>query len=46
MPQKLEVFKTTEKGWGVRCLNDIPSGAFICVYAGSILTDEEGDEVI
>lgn len=33
------------KGWGIRCLNDIPQGAFICVYAGHLLTEHEANEV-
>ncbi len=37
----LEVFKTERKGWGVRCLVDIPVGSFVCDYAGLILTDSE-----
>lgn len=37
----LEVFRTEEKGWGVRCSVDISSGAFVCEYMGEILTDEE-----
>ncbi|KAK5638380.1 hypothetical protein RI129_012675 [Pyrocoelia pectoralis] len=41
---KLQVFKTINKGWGIRCLNDIPQGAFICIYAGSILTEQMANE--
>lgn len=41
---KLQVFKTTNRGWGIRCLNDVPQGAFICIYAGSLLTDTMGNE--
>ena len=37
----LEVFKTEHKGWGVRCVVDIPVGSFVCDYAGLILTDSE-----
>jgi len=40
----LEVFRTEDKGWGVRCAVDIPSGAFICEYMGEILTDEEAEQ--
>ena len=42
---KLQVFKTSSKGWGIRCLNDIPQGAFICIYAGKLLTEEEANKV-
>ncbi|XP_025834178.1 histone-lysine N-methyltransferase eggless isoform X2 [Agrilus planipennis] len=41
---KLQVFKTTNRGWGIRCLNDIPQGAFICIYAGSLLTEQMANE--
>ncbi|CAI2730397.1 unnamed protein product [Schistosoma spindalis] len=33
---KLQVFKTARKGWGIRALNAIPKGTFICTYAGAI----------
>lgn len=29
------------KGWGVRTLEDLPKGAFVCEYAGEILTSAE-----
>ncbi|CAJ1976272.1 unnamed protein product [Sphenostylis stenocarpa] len=39
---KLQVFLTREgKGWGVRTLEDLPKGCFICEYAGEILTNTE-----
>ncbi|XP_050678224.1 histone-lysine N-methyltransferase eggless isoform X2 [Leptidea sinapis] len=51
---KLQVFKTMNRGWGIRALNDVPKGAFICIYAGNLLTDatanldglNEGDEYL
>ncbi|CAG9577151.1 unnamed protein product [Danaus chrysippus] len=51
---KLQVFKTLKRGWGIRTLNDIPKGCFICIYAGNLLTDatatldglNEGDEYL
>lgn len=33
------------KGWGVRALQDIPAGTFICTYAGEMLQDRKADEV-
>ena len=33
------------RGWGLRCLDDIPSGGFICVYAGQILSEQGANEV-
>ncbi|KAM6177798.1 histone-lysine N-methyltransferase SETDB2 [Rhynchocyon petersi] len=51
---RLQVFKTEKKGWGVRCLDDIDRGTFICIYSGRLLsrantektvaTDENGNE--
>ena len=32
------------RGWGLRCLDDIPSGGFICVYAGQILSEQGANE--
>ncbi|XP_038219825.1 histone-lysine N-methyltransferase eggless [Zerene cesonia] len=51
---KLQVFKTMNRGWGIRALNDVPKGAFLCIYAGNLLTDatanldglNEGDEYL
>uniref|UniRef100_A0A0D9XB16 SET domain-containing protein n=1 Tax=Leersia perrieri TaxID=77586 RepID=A0A0D9XB16_9ORYZ len=38
----LQVFFTREgKGWGLRTLDDLPKGSFICEYAGEILTSTE-----
>nr|CDS26933.1 histone lysine n methyltransferase setb1 [Hymenolepis microstoma] len=36
---RLQVFKTQRKGWGIRALNAIPRGTFICTYAGLIYND-------
>lgn len=44
MPHNLQLFKTEKKGWGVRCLNDIPKGTFICCYIGNILTETNATE--
>ncbi|XP_021811918.1 histone-lysine N-methyltransferase SUVR4-like, partial [Prunus avium] len=39
---KLQVFLTPEgKGWGLRTLEDLPPGAFVCEYVGEILTNTE-----
>ncbi|KAF5741826.1 histone-lysine N-methyltransferase SUVR2 isoform X1 [Tripterygium wilfordii] len=39
---KLQVFFTPEgKGWGLRTLQKLPKGAFICEYVGEILTNRE-----
>ncbi|MCD7472247.1 hypothetical protein HAX54_013274 [Datura stramonium] len=39
---KLQVFMTPEgKGWGLRTLEDLPRGAFVCEYVGEVLTNAE-----
>ena len=35
----LEVFMTESKGWGVRCREEVPAGAFVCCYVGQLITD-------
>jgi [histone H3]-N6,N6-dimethyl-lysine9 N-methyltransferase len=42
---RMELFKTVEKGWALRCLDDIPKGTFICIYAGNIMTENVSDKV-
>lgn len=42
---QLEIFKTESRGWGVRSLNSIPSGSFICEYAGELLEDKEAERL-
>lgn len=44
LSQKLQLFLTEKKGWGVRCLNDIPQGSFICIYVGFLLTESDANE--
>ncbi|CAN7998859.1 unnamed protein product, partial [Ixodes hexagonus] len=41
---RLQVFMTEKRGWGVRCLDDIPQGCFICIYAGQLLTEQGANE--
>ncbi|KAL0414229.1 UNVERIFIED_CONTAM: Histone-lysine N-methyltransferase SUVR4 [Sesamum radiatum] len=39
---KLQVFMTPEqKGWGLRTLEDLPKGAFVCEYVGEVITKRE-----
>ncbi|NP_001263285.1 histone-lysine N-methyltransferase SETMAR isoform 2 [Mus musculus] len=33
----LQVFQTEKKGWGLRTLEFIPKGRFVCEYAGEVL---------
>ncbi|KAJ8953721.1 hypothetical protein NQ314_007331 [Rhamnusium bicolor] len=44
MSLKLQVFKTHNRGWGIRCLNDVPQGSFLCIYAGTIHTEQMANE--
>ncbi|XP_022228791.2 histone-lysine N-methyltransferase eggless [Drosophila obscura] len=44
LEMKLQVFKTSNRGWGLRCVNDIPKGAFVCIYAGHLLTEAKANE--
>ncbi|KAL4224511.1 hypothetical protein ACF0H5_015212 [Mactra antiquata] len=44
LTNRLQVFKTERRGWGLRCLDDIPKGGFICIYAGQLLTDQGANE--
>ncbi|KAJ4712646.1 Histone-lysine N-methyltransferase, H3 lysine-9 specific protein [Melia azedarach] len=41
---QLEIFKTETRGWGVRSLNSIPSGSFICEYVGELLEEKEAEK--
>ena len=39
----LQIFKTKERGWGLRCPVDLRRGQFIDTYRGEIITSEEAD---
>ncbi|KAJ6259478.1 Histone-lysine N-methyltransferase [Drechslerella dactyloides] len=39
----LEIFKTGNKGWGLRCPIDLPAGKFIDRYIGEVITPKEAD---
>lgn len=41
----LELFRTRSCGWGVRCRNDLPSGAFVCCYFGDLMTEEHTEHM-
>ncbi|XP_075561351.1 histone-lysine N-methyltransferase SETDB2 isoform X3 [Pelecanus crispus] len=38
---RLQVFNTERKGWGVRCLDDIDKGTFVCTYSGRLMSRAE-----
>ncbi|KNA20959.1 hypothetical protein SOVF_047620 [Spinacia oleracea] len=40
---RLEVFKTKDKGWGLRSWDAIRSGIFICEYAGEVIDKAKYD---
>lgn len=40
----LQLFRTNGKGWGVRTLQSIPQGTFVCEYIGEILSDSDADQ--
>ena len=33
------------RGWGLRALDDIPMGTFVCTYAGQILNEDMANKV-
>ncbi|XP_047941753.1 probable inactive histone-lysine N-methyltransferase SUVR2 isoform X2 [Salvia hispanica] len=40
--RNIQVFMTPEgKGWGLRTLEDLPEGAFVCEFVGEVLTNSE-----
>ncbi|KAI5072278.1 hypothetical protein GOP47_0012384 [Adiantum capillus-veneris] len=46
MQYRLEVFRTANKGWGVRSWDTIPAGAPVCQYTGLLMRTEDADHVI
>ncbi|MBN3275930.1 EHMT1 methyltransferase, partial [Polyodon spathula] len=40
---RLQLFRTRRSGWGVRALQDVPDGTFVCEYVGEIISDSEAD---
>lgn len=40
----LQVFRTPEKGWGVRSPRDIAIGTFLCSYVGVVVTSDEAEQ--
>jgi len=39
----LEIFKTENRGWGLRCPENLRRGQFIDTYVGEIITSAEAD---
>nr|XP_054515294.1 histone-lysine N-methyltransferase EHMT1 isoform X21 [Pan troglodytes] len=40
---RLQLYRTRDMGWGVRSLQDIPLGTFVCEYVGELISDSEAD---
>ncbi|XP_049460318.1 histone-lysine N-methyltransferase EHMT1 isoform X1 [Epinephelus fuscoguttatus] len=40
---RLQLFRTAKKGWGVRAVQDIPQGTFVCEYVGEIISEAEAE---
>uniref|UniRef100_A0A8C6N4M2 [histone H3]-lysine(9) N-methyltransferase n=1 Tax=Mus spicilegus TaxID=10103 RepID=A0A8C6N4M2_MUSSI len=40
---RLQLYRTAKMGWGVRALQTIPQGTFICEYVGELISDAEAD---
>ncbi|XP_061856393.1 histone-lysine N-methyltransferase EHMT1-like [Colius striatus] len=40
---RLQLFRTREMGWGVRTMEDIPAGTFVCEYVGEVISDAEAN---
>ena len=47
LQHRLQVFHTGKSllGWGLRALDDIPKGSFICTYVGNIYTEQNAEKV-
>ncbi|KAL3724655.1 hypothetical protein ACJRO7_029770 [Eucalyptus globulus] len=41
LKHRFEIFRSRETGWGVRSLDVIQAGAFVCEYAGVVLTRDQ-----
>ncbi|KZF26378.1 SET domain-containing protein [Xylona heveae TC161] len=39
----LEIFPTEDRGWGLRCTENLRKGQFVDTYKGEIITDEEAE---
>ncbi|KAM5298490.1 histone-lysine N-methyltransferase EHMT1 isoform 2-T2 [Ctenodactylus gundi] len=40
---RLQLYRTQDVGWGVRSLQEIPVGTFVCEYVGELISDSEAD---
>ncbi|GBM34563.1 Histone-lysine N-methyltransferase EHMT1 [Araneus ventricosus] len=37
----LQLFRTLNRGWGVRTLKDLARGTFVCEYVGEVISEDE-----
>ncbi|XP_042334648.1 histone-lysine N-methyltransferase EHMT1 [Sceloporus undulatus] len=40
---RLQLFRTRTMGWGVRTMQNIPLGTFVCEYVGELISDSEAN---
>ena len=40
---KLCIFRTSNRGWGVKTLQRIPKGSFVVEYVGEVITSDEAE---
>ncbi|KAI8057329.1 hypothetical protein BDF22DRAFT_670863 [Syncephalis plumigaleata] len=40
---ELQLFKTKDRGWGIRTMEDLPAGTYIERYLGEVITNEEAE---
>ncbi|KAI9596410.1 hypothetical protein BDF19DRAFT_412974 [Syncephalis fuscata] len=40
---ELQLFKTSNRGWGIRTMEDLPAGTYIERYLGEVITNEEAE---
>jgi hypothetical protein len=40
---RLQVFKTEDRGWGIRTLTYIPANSYVCEYVGEVISEKLAD---
>jgi len=41
---RVQLYRTPDRGWGVRALKHIPRGSYVCEYVGELITDSAADQ--
>lgn len=41
--KRFQLFKSPDKGWGLKALQLIEKGTYVCEYVGEIISDSEAD---